>query len=40
MVFEVALYVRYASSEGWISADFASSDFEVLCPGVLIGMLA
>ena len=40
VVFEVALYVRHASSEGWISADFASGDFEVLCPGVLIGMLA
>jgi hypothetical protein len=40
VVFEVALFVRYASQEGSIHADFQSGDFEVLCPGVLIGMLA
>ena len=40
MVLEVALLVRYGSREGSIHVDFASGDFEVLCPGVLIGMLA
>jgi hypothetical protein len=40
VVFEVALYVRYGNKEGSIHVDFASGDFEVLCPGVLIGMLA
>jgi hypothetical protein len=40
VVFEVALFVRYGSTEGSIHVDFASGDFEVLCPGVLIGMLA
>ena len=40
VVFEVALYVRYANKEGSIHVDFQSGDFEVLCPGVLIGMLA
>lgn len=40
VVIEVALYVRYASREGSFQVDFASGDFEVLCPGVLIGMLA
>ena len=40
VVFEVALNVAYTSTEGSIHVDFASGDFEVLCPGVLIGMLA
>jgi len=40
VVFEVALNVAHISTEGSIHVDFASGDFEVLCPAVLIGMLA
>jgi hypothetical protein len=40
VVFEVALNVAFTSNEGSIHVDFQSGDFEVLCPGILIGVLA
>ena len=39
VVFEVALSISYGNSEGNIHVDFASGDFEVICPAVLVAIL-
>jgi hypothetical protein len=38
-VFQVTLYFYYSTDEGAITVNFASGDFKVLCPGVLVAIL-
>jgi hypothetical protein len=38
MVFEVMLNIQFQNDNGWIGVDFTFSDFEVLCPEVLIAI--
>jgi hypothetical protein len=38
-VFQVAAEVSFGNSEGRITADFASGDFEVMSPAVLVTIL-
>jgi hypothetical protein len=40
VVFEVAAQVSYGNANGSISVDFASGDFAVTCPAVLVTVVS
>jgi hypothetical protein len=40
VVFEVATSISYSNADGAIAVDFASGDFEVICPAVLVTILS
>jgi hypothetical protein len=40
VLFEVAAAVSYSMSDGVIAVDFASGDFEIVCPAVLVATLS
>ncbi len=40
VVFEVAASVSFSNADGAIAVDFASGDFEVICPAVLVTVLS